>query len=101
MPDVTTFRWDSIQALVGPATVPINISGGTATGGIPFPTGATTNHTREILIGGSTSGNIRCKFLNDTATSVTIPVTAGQRYPWALTKVFSTSTTVTKIWGFY
>lgn len=100
MPDVTTFRWDSIQALVGPATVPIRISAGTATGGITFPTGATYTHTREILIGGTADGNIRCKFLNQTSTSVTIPVKAGQRYPWALTKVFATSTTVSAIWGF-
>ena len=101
MPDVTTFRWDSIQALVGPATVPINISGGTATGGITFPTGATTTHTREIWVGGSTAGNIRCKFLNQTTTSVTIPIIGQRSYPWALTKVFATGTTVTKIWGFY
>jgi len=96
-----SFSWDRIQALVGPATVPISIGSGIATGTITFGAGAYTDCTREILIGGTADGNIRVKFVGQTTTSVTIPVKAGWRYPWALTKIFATSTTVTNIWAFY
>lgn len=91
------YKWDLVMALVGPARRELNIGAGSADGSLP--SGAT--QTREILIGGTSDGNIRCKFANSVVTSVTIPVKAGQRYPWCLTKVFSTSTTVTGIWGFY
>jgi hypothetical protein len=96
-----TFQWDPIMALVGPATHSVSIACGSTDGTIPFVSGAETTFIREILVGGTADGNLRCKFLHDTATSVTIPVKAGQRYPWALTKVFATGTTATKIWGFY
>ena len=100
MPASHTFVWEPTIALVGPATVPVSIGGGTASGGIVFQSGATSTHTRELIVCGS-AGNIKCRFLNQTTTSVTIPVIANFRYPWAVTHVFSSGTTASGIWGFY
>lgn len=91
---VTDYQWNTLVNIIAPARVAVNISGGTATGGL-------AHETREILIGGTSDGNIRCRFVGASSGSVTIPVKAGYRYPWALSHVFSTSTTVTAIWGFY
>lgn len=99
MPNNNQFAWDKAIALVGPATVPIDIGTGSTAGTITLPDWA--DSTREILIGGTSDGNIRVKFLNQTTTSVTIPVKAGQRYPWAVTKVFIAATSaVDNVWGF-
>ena len=99
---VKDYQWDSIMALVGPATHAVNVGSGATSGTIPFVTNATTECTREILIGGSSDGNIRVSFISDTATSVTIPVKAGQRYPWACDKIYIAATSaVDNIWVFY
>lgn len=103
MPSDNKFSWDPSIALIGPAMMPIEIGTGSATGGISFPTGATSDFTREILIGGTSDGNIHCVFKGQgtTSTGVTIPVLAGQRYQWGLIKVYSSGTTVDNIWAFY
>ena len=97
------FAWNEAFALVGPATMPVNISTGAAAGAIPFVTGATTTFVREFLVGGTSDGNIHCTFLGQgtASTGQTIPVKAGLRYPWALIKVYSSGTTVDNLWGFY
>jgi hypothetical protein len=91
---VTDYQWNTMINVIAPARNAINVSGGTATGGL-------SHETREILIGGAADGNIKVRFAGASTGSVTIPVKAGYRYPWALTHVFSTGTTATAIWGFY
>ena len=97
------YSWDQGIALIGPCTNAISIGTGATAGTITFPAGANTNHTREILIGGTTDGNIKVTFLaTEAATSATIPVKAGQRYPWAVTKIWTLATGgVDNIWAFY
>lgn len=103
MPSTLKFQHTQDIALVGPAMVPVSIGTGSTSGAIPFVTGAYTNYTREILVAGTSDGNIHCVFAGHASgsTGETIPVKAGQRYPWALVKVYSSGTTVTGIWGFY
>jgi len=104
--DSTKFTFTTEMALIGPATRAVNCTSGIATGGF-LPDGYPCS--REILIGSgasaaATTGNIKVLFLNAAYSTAgaaqTIKVTVGERYSWGVTRIYSSGTTVKKIWAF-
>jgi hypothetical protein len=93
----TNYVWTQELALVGPCRYALNATAGLGT---TATAAALAFTTREILVGGTSDGNIKVKFA-DRTTAVTIPVKAGQRYPWAVTHIYSlASGGVSAIWAF-
>jgi hypothetical protein len=94
---ITSYVWTPEIGLVGPARYALNATSGLGTTATAAALGFTA---REILIGGTSDGNIKVTFA-DRTTAVTVPVKAGQRYPWAVTHIYSlASGGVSAIWAF-
>ena len=95
---VTDYVWSNHFALIGPLRGSEYVSAGkgsSATGAaLTFP-------SREILIGGSSDGNIKVQFADDSTTA-TVPVKAGYSYPWCVTHIYTlASGGVDAIWAFH